>query len=338
MFAYTWLIAKTTNLFGEGICSRLFSWYYKANKLVGVKVMDLQHLKEIISVDNVEINLFLSQWQNENVFSVCPTIGNDFKDDIKGIVLNQLNFVEEYNQVSYNIVGNLDEELECVSCDEYRNKIDSVLNSLQIPNKDFDFDPDSFDFFIYSFENPANRDQKAYFFRRTRRFRTFKKGFLGHIIEGKFRKLNVSDLLGTDDKIDFVMMNNEVIILQHISFERVFHLHDEFITIARNVLSNPVFPQKIENFDELMENALNNGNYIKRLSKLVGSNTATLFLNDMQETRNVIQRFNLDIEIQDNKIIYSDISQLGNFINLMQDAYYQTLIGKEDGVDARRPN
>ena len=40
--------------------------------------------------------------------------------------------------------------------------------------------------------------------------------------------------------------------------------------------------------------------------------------------------------MKNEKLVYSEKSQLGDFVNFMQDAYYLTLIGDAPGVDERR--
>lgn len=126
--------------------------------------------------------------------------------------------------------------------------------------------------------------------------------------------------------------------MQHIAFERIFRLSNEFKELAEKVLKNDTFNKKIINFSKLKEAALNNRSYIKRLSKLDSTNTATLFLQDLQKTKVVVDELNLDIDIdlESNQMQYRDETQLGNFINLMQDAYYKTLIGNTPGLDERR--
>ena len=86
---------------------------------------------------------------------------------------------------------------------------------------------------------------------------------------------------------------------------------------------------------------MENANYIKRLAKIsneANSNTATLFLEDLKRTKRVIDKFNLDIEVDvtEGKMKFNNKSQTSNYINLMKDAYYETLIGNVKGIDERR--
>lgn len=146
-------------------------------------------------------------------------------------------------------------------------------------------------------------------------------------------------MLATDEYIDFIMDDEDIYIFQHISFERIFNLRSKFVEKAKSVLSNKKLSDKIENFEKLKEDALENQSYVKRLAKLSnGKNDAALFLEDLDDTKKVINDFNLDIKFNDtgDKLVFRGESQVASFIGLMQDAYYQTLIGKQNGMDKRR--
>ncbi|RIL82534.1 hypothetical protein BUY23_12970, partial [Staphylococcus cohnii] len=61
----------------------------------------------------------------------------------------------------------------------------------------------------------------------------------------------------------------------------------------------------------------------------------TLFLDDLITTEKVVIQFNLNInvDIEKQKVYVTDDGQLNELINLMQDSYYQTLIGQRKGID-----
>lgn len=101
-------------------------------------------------------------------------------------------------------------------------------------------------------------------------------------------------------------------------------------------MENDEFAKKIKNFDKLKERALENGNYVKRLAKLYKNDGITMFLDKIDRTRSVIDQFNLDIDVSNGQLIYRDETQIGNFVNLMQDSYYKTLIGDQNGIDEKR--
>lgn len=299
--------------------------------------MDISKVIELVQSDNTTVKLHLAHWGTK-VKVVTPTIEKPFSMQLKGIVEQQLAGCNLQNQEDYNVVGSNDDTLEVADFKEYSVEINRVLDAINVPTQKFRFANDNFDFFIYEFcmDDEIVNAKKVFVFRRTKKFKSFKKGFIGRLVEGHFKKTVEKELLGNDGLIDLVIYDNKVLILQHVSFERIFHLSDEFTELAKKVLDNKEFSKKITNFPELKSAALNNRSYIKRLSKLDSSDTSTLFLKNLQTTKAVIDEFKLDIDIIDDQMQYRDETQVGNFINLMQDAYYKTLIGNTPGLDERR--
>lgn len=299
--------------------------------------MDLIELKNVISTGS-KPTLHMAH-RGSKIAVVTPSIGDELAQQIKDIFIKELEINGDAIQEKYNVVGCNDEVIELVNTKEYRTEIELITEAIKTPTKKFRFKPDNFDFFIYEFPSNVPDEEPVYAFRRTRKMKFLKKGFIGRLFtEGYFSDLELKDLIGVDDYIDFIIYKDEILILQHISFERILKLNNQFTELAKKVLSNKKFSEKIVGFDKLKEGALSNANYVKRLSKLGSDNNPTLFLEDLKATKNVSEEFNLEIriDVEKDQIFYEDDSQLGNFINLMQDAYYHTLIGNKSGVDDRR--
>jgi hypothetical protein len=301
--------------------------------------LDFKRIEEILNNKETDARLHLVHWTaGGKVKTVTPTIGDQFEKNITNITKLQVNNCKKLTEEKYNIIGSNDDVVETTSKQAYKKNIDLIIESIKTPTAKFSFNNDSFDFFVYEFcpEHTEENSKKIFAFRRTKKFKSFKKGFIGHLIEGHFKKLENENLLGTDGIVDVIVYGENIAILQHIAFERIFHISNEFYENAKKVLSNKKFNKKIANFNQLKNDALKNGNYVKRLSKLGDSNVPTLFIEDLEATKKVVDSFNLGLSIKDDKIEYNDETQLGNFISLMQDAYYKTLIGNQNGVDERR--
>lgn len=308
--------------------------------------MNLDEMLNIVEKnDPDDVNLYMvhniNSKKGRGYSVVNPTIGDNFKEQLQSIVKDELARYKDNPQAPYNPVGTLDNVVET-------NKVASVkaIKDLKLaldnPLQKFKFKNDSFNCFIYEFpyEDSKNSDRKSLLvFRRTKKFKSFKKGFIGYLNAGTFKELKKSDMLATDEYIDFIMDEEDIYIFQHISFERIFNIRSKFVAKAKSVLDNAQLSEKIENFDKLKEEALENQSYVKRLAKLSkGENNAALFLEDLEATKKVIDDFNLDIEFNKSgdKLVFRGESQVASFIGLMQDAYYQTLIGKHKGMDKRR--
>ena len=149
--------------------------------------------------------------------------------------------------------------------------------------------------------------------------------------------MQTKNSLGIDVNLDIIIEDDEIAIINHMSFERIFNLKEEFLNTAEKVLDDSKLQEKIVNYDKFKDDALNNLSYVKRISKLISRDNALVFLDEIDKTKEVIEEFGLGIRINDNnQFLYDEKSQLGDFINLMQDAYYKTLIGEKKGTDERR--
>lgn len=296
--------------------------------------MSLKDFDSFIHGQQISTRLHMGYWDDVPLV-VTPSIGKKLGDKIVRIVSDEINNKVSFNCEDYNVVGANDGTIEFAKSTNFKPQIDIIVNAIGQPTQPPS--SDDFGFFIYEFHNLVT-DESLYAFRRTKKLKSLKRGFVGSVISGKFEDLDDDGILGVDDYVDFLIFNAEIYIFQHISFERILKLKDQFLSFAKNVLSNKKLAQKIDGFDNLKNAALNNSNYVKRLSKLDGTNRSTLFLDDLKKTEQVSNQFNLGITVKpnDDKIFYTDESQLGNFINLMQDAYYLTLIGQEKGIDETR--
>lgn len=292
-------------------------------------------LKLLKTLNKNSLMLHLTERKsNGDLFSITPTIVPKVQNDIINIIEKQINYYDKQNLKQYNIVGSIDETVEFANVDDFMTEFNELIDSLKQPNVSRDIDPNRFDFFTYEMQSTNNKP--VYVFRKINKMRALKKGILGKIINGRFNKIESSNLLGIDNAIDFIVVDNKIFIFHHISLERVLKLKDQFKDKAKEVLSNEEFTEKIKNFDKLKEKALENGNYVKRLAKLYDNDGVTMFLDRIERTKRVIEQFNLDIEVSQGQLVYRDETQIGNFVNLMQDSYYRTLIGNQNGIDEKR--
>lgn len=314
--------------------------------VIGGYYMDIKKLIEIVDGGETRFCFHLAyRKRNDNLDVVSATTKDPLNFKIRRIVVNKLKKVSEMDQNPYNVVGKNDDTIEIAECQKYSQQIKVIIDAINNPTVNFKFKSSNFDFFIYEFRYDVknaegNDDEKSILcFRKTKNLKYLQKGFWGRLEEGSFNDIREDDILGVDDSIDFIIYDGEALILQHMSFENILKLKNEFLELAKKTLSSEAFSKRIVNFDKLKEGALNNRSYIKRLSKLnAPKNDPTKFLdpNNIDKTKEVINDFNLDIKFDKNdNLIYENETQLGNFINLMQDSYYKTLIGERYGADER---
>ena len=285
------------------------------------------------NVDTGNVVIYFCIKNDRETVPIKFNLGNDSKEKIREIALEVLKKCEKYSIEKYNPIGAISNTLEKTTIEEFE-MVKELIDSLEKPGVSDDITAEDVNFVIYEFRTMKGI---SYFMRRYTKLQIFKKGFLGRLMDDKFEKLDASKLLGIDATVDIIVDGRDILIIQHTAFERIFDLDREFVEAAKEVLSNPKLGEKIEGFKQLKEDLLDNGSYVKRVSKLKNRKNAMVFLDAPENTKKAIDEFRLNIPISSsNKYVYTEKSQLGEFINLMQDAYYKTIIGGEKGTDERR--
>ena len=285
------------------------------------------------NVDAGSVVIYFCIKNDRETVPIKFNLGNDSKEKIREIALEVLKKCEKYSIEKYNPIGAISNTLEKTTIEEFE-MVKELIDSLEKPGVSDDITAEDVNFVIYEFRTMKGI---SYFMRRYTKLQIFKKGFLGRLMDDKFEKLDASRLLGIDATVDIIIDGRDILIIQHTAFERIFDLDREFVEAAKEVLSNPKLDEKIEGFKQLKEDLLDNGSYVKRVSKLKNRKNAMVFLDAPENTKKAIDEFRLNIPISpSNKYVYTEKSQLGEFINLMQDAYYKTIIGEEKGTDERR--
>lgn len=295
--------------------------------------MDL--IKDIIEKSQTKRLLFYNNGDQITAFE--PTIYDNITKEIEGIVKKNIIKIDSTLIVPYNPIGSDDNTIEYCKVNKYK-EVEMMYNKI-IKSKPGvgKLTPDIIDFYIYEF---SEDNRTVRFIKRNRKMNILRKGFFGQVIGKEFKQIDESSLFMLDDKIDMIIFENEIFILNHISFERIFRLYNEFQERATKVLDDERLKKRIVHYNDLKEEILNNKNFVKRVSKLsYDSEGSMLFLNkdSIEKARTVIEKFSLDIKINSkDQYVYDNKLQASEFIKLMQDAYYKTLIGENLGTDDRR--
>ena len=261
--------------------------------------------------------------------------GEAIQSELRKITLNEIERHREYDQVEYDPLGDMPDTVEICSIGSFPS-ISQSLDKLNPNNPDKgNLDPKLIQYFVYEFCSDGK--QNVYVFRRHNKLKSLRRGFFASFMDNsQLVKIESSQLLGIDDSVDLIIFKDEVAIFNHVAFERIFDIKDEFLKSATSVLEKSTLSTQFVDYERFCDDLLSNMNYVKRVSKLQ-TNKKFAFTVEMEKTKEVIARFKLNIVIDENdKFVYGDKSQLGDYVNLMQDAYYQTLIGGEDGIDSRR--
>ncbi|EGQ0374461.1 DUF4868 domain-containing protein, partial [Staphylococcus pseudintermedius] len=149
------------------------------------------------------------------------------------------------------------------------------------------------------------------------------------------------DYLKMDYEIDLLIYDGSIYIDNHVALERIFYINEEFKDRANVILDRIEKTEKVKNFITVKDKLLNNGRFVRRIAKLSSDNDrATLFIESIENTKLAIKQFSLPIIYNEKtgqfEVDYNDFSQLNVLVNLMQDAYYKTIIGENRGEDPHR--
>lgn len=290
--------------------------------------------KEILDIINKEIKIdhFL---MDKNLDKYNLSFSSEIRDSILTNIKNKLNYLGESNIGLYNCISNNFDSIEYIEND---NNIDGLkLNDLTFSTID-NLQWKDVNLLIYKISSEHNTNNIFILKKLDNKLKFLKKGIYGYLIKGRFSKIS-DPMLYLDDSIDLVIYGKSIFIINHMAYERVFDVYDQYKQQAEDILNKTkLFKEKIENFENFKNEALSNKAYQRRLAKLKSNteNDPTLFLENIKQTKKIVEDFDLDLSIKNEKIVYDNSTQISSIISLMQDAYYKTLIGDKNGIDNSR--
>ncbi|MBU5981276.1 DUF4868 domain-containing protein [Lactobacillus helveticus] len=304
--------------------------------------MELAEIDTFIQDSDCEVKLFFVKKKRTKdgykLKAINPTISNNLSSQIKEIVHEEVRRHDQLPLKTYNILGACDDIVEKADYAEYTDKIKELTDEMDDPENISSIKSEEYNFLVYEFSKKDS--EKIIAIRRTKSFKKFAQGIAGVLAGSDFNQLKNKNVLGTDNLVDILITLDKIYIFQHISFERVFDLKNEFKEQAEDLLNDTklALETHVQNYESFKEQALKNGNYVRRLAKIrTKSTNQMLFLQHMDKTKEAIQEFDLNIKVlKDDKISFEDESQISDIIHLMQDSYYRTIIGDQKGIDEER--
>lgn len=300
--------------------------------------MNINELIEVLNSNDSEVRIYFTRKRGIKYISYSPQVGLTLQRKIKKFMAQYLDEFKDVEQVNFSPVGYREGTIEV--CDtSYINSYDDVLQSFSDEN--ISREPISDDIInklnFYCLVISLN-NRRIMFIRRVTKFKKLSSsGIFGRIKGNEFDEID-STLLGIDGNIDIVINNDEVLILNHISLERVFSLSNQYLEKAQVAISLIRESNRIDNFDQFEEDCLNDRRITRTLTKmLTEENRLENCFSNFENVINVIDIFELDIDIDKSgevdKIIYNDKEQLMDIIRLVRDSYYRSIINDRTGID-----
>ncbi|UTH11569.1 Kiwa anti-phage protein KwaB-like domain-containing protein [Macrococcoides canis] len=294
-------------------------------------------IKEIETIiNNSSIKVFFSRKKastNPKAYNtVHPKISREVENWLKESFIS---FIQQnlMPTADYNPISKKNDYIDVLSTESafgYKELIDSIKN-FDVTDE---IDAKRVKFIIFSL---SYNDEDLLIIKRHSVYNKLRNSLLSiKGTDGIYKEVKAQNFINFDKDIDIFIYKKKIYIYNHIAIERIFYMHDAFTSNAKLILDKLERTNKIDNFSNIREKLLDDNRYIRRIAKLIEDDSrVTLFLDDLKKTEKVMQQFNLNINVDtDNQKIYvTDDGQLNELVNLMQDSYYQTLIGERNGID-----
>lgn len=260
-----------------------------------------------------------------------PQVSDELQKRILSLVLPPLIKSLGLPVVQYNPVGVLDEENELIIPSQV-SSVETFLDSLKPDNVITEMNLIKIPKINFYCIEVSYQGKAVFLFRQFTKMSRLRKGILSQLVNDELKELD-SEFLGIDELTDMVLMDDVLLIINHISLERVFNYRDKFQEMTNQAIGRIVVEGKMANVEQFSEDCLNDVRIMKRFTDLMSKDRLPLFFDNYDRVPDIVNALELDIEFDDEgKMIYRDKSQLFHIIHLMSDAYFQSLLAARYGV------
>ncbi|WP_304341590.1 Kiwa anti-phage protein KwaB-like domain-containing protein [Metaclostridioides mangenotii] len=304
--------------------------------------MDINKIVQVLGSNEINLRLyFTAKKPNDKYYSYSPLVRERLQKELINLTRSYLTGFISKEQLMFNPISSMDDTIEY--CDiGYIGNYDDVIESYRDINCDrtdiIPGDINKLTFYCMEISyTESGQNKYIRLFRRVTKFKKLSKsGILGLIKNNEFSKLD-NNILGLDGFTDIVVFENEVLILNRISLERIFSIHDQYERKAKETISVIKEIDKIENFDQFEEDCLSDKRIKKTLTKMADKwERLEQSLSNFEKIEDTIDMFDLDIDVDvadSKKIIYENKEQLKEILRLIGDAYYKSVNLERIGVD-----
>ena len=298
---------------------------------VATEVIEI--LQEVLndSPDNAVTIYFCEKKGTNSYRTYKPQLSNELQKKILNLVVTPLIKTISLPVVQYNPIGVLDEENELivpsqVDCVErFKESIsdDNTITEMSLIRVS------KINFYCIKI---SYNGKELFLFRQFTKMSRLRKGILSQLVEDELKELN-SDFLGIDELTDMVLCDDVLLVINHISLERVFNYRDKFQEITSKAIGRILYEEKMANVEQFAEDCLKDVRIMKRFTDLMSKERLPLFFDNYDKVPEIVKDLQLDIEFDDEgKMIYRDKSQLFHIVHLMSDSYFKSLIAERVGV------
>ena len=296
--------------------------------------------KEIISFldkvrterpDNVMTMFFVQKPSRERFVSFKPQISSELQMKILDMILPLAIKSLQLTVVPYNPIGVADEENELLPPSQV-DSVDKFLESIKQENLFTDMSELKISRISFYCIQITYQGSTVYLFRQFSKMSKLRKGLISQLVNNELKEMD-TDFLGIDELCDMVMHDDVLLILNHISLERIFNYRDEYLKITNAAIGEIVNQGIMENVEQFSDDCQRDVRIMKRFTDMMSKDRLPLFFEHYDRVPEIVNALNLDLEFdEEGKIIYRGKSQLFHIINLMSDAYFKSLLAERIGV------
>lgn len=273
----------------------------------------------------------------ENYAAFKPSLSVPLQNEIIDIITPFFIKLINIQQVEYNENGRTNDVIEYCLQEYIGDFYNKLLESLKDDNCLDELNKETRkDFYCIKFN--FGPDDEMIIVNRISQMKKLSKGLKGYIADKTFRKTS-EIFIGIEPTFDLIIYKGEIVIVNNISLQRIFDLKSKYIENANNVLNQFESAGKIEGFDLFREDSIEDGNVVKRISRLLQKpERMTRFIENFNKVGSIIEEFELNILLNEEKtkIVYTEKKQLNDIVKLLNDAYYKTVLSGEKGRDDLR--
>lgn len=296
-----------------------------------MNIKSLRAYLEAIAADSDHMIDISFARKNQGIIN-SPSISHDLKQQIVEMLIEDVKKQISKNQiVGYQAVGVLDGEIEQIKVsDVISDKEDKVASVFIINISDKkEFDWGKVDYYVVEIE-VQGKVLKLY--RQFQKMKRLRKGILLQVLSDQLVRMD-SDFIGIDETVDILEWEEEFLIFNHIALERIFGYRDIFEKKTREAVGILKNKKIFENFEEFEEACMRDGRIQKRFTNIMQKERLPLFFKNIDKVPQLVKDLNLHLEFsQSGKLVYSDRKQLYEITNLMNDAYFRSLLADRIGV------
>ena len=290
------------------------------------------------NIDNIKFVL-VSKDSNNEYIARKSYINEDLNDNLKQLYIKNLeNIFKSKDLVKLDYEINQDDTIAYLEENELISSSNLLYNFIKdriVPMNIENIDKLNLfakDALFYSFVFQLKNQESIVIIRKMSSNYSLKNKTIVFFNDSRLNKIN-EDIVAFDNKIDIVIYKGKIYVLNKYSFEVLFSYRIYYKDRAQGVINILRSSNIIDNIDDFEEDCLERSRIVKKLAALSDSDTLGKFIDKFYSNpdiiNNSIEKYELGIEIKDNKIKYNDISSLLQIVNFISDNYYQSDITEE---------